>query len=112
MEIKSEIRFGDENVKKAYLELNNSKFQEKQLKEWLDRAMGDIQKDAFSCIQIPKRLIPHEYFKRFGNLENLWKYDLPNGWRLIYTIKKDEILVLSIILEWMDHKNYERKFNY
>jgi len=112
MEIKSEIRFGDQNVKKAYLELDSPKFQEKQLKEWLDRAFSDIQKDAFCCIQIPKRIIPKEYFKRFGNIDNLWKYDLPNGWRLIYTIKKDEVVVLSIMLEWMDHNDYERRFNY
>ena len=39
-------------------------------------------------------------------------YDLPNGWRLIYTIETNEILVLAIILEWFDHKNYERTFNY
>lgn len=112
MEIKSEIRFGNENVKKAYLSLDSPKFQEKKLKIWLDRAFDDIQKDAFCSIQIPKRLIPKDYITKFGQIDNLWKYDLPNGWRLIYTIKKDEVIILSIILEWMDHKDYERRFNY
>ena len=108
----SEIRFGDEHVKKAYLELDSPKFQEKQLKGWLDRAFEDIQKDAFCCTQIPKRLIPLDYRKRFGPIDNLWKYDLPNGWRLIYTVKKDEVIVLGIVLEWMSHKEYERRFRY
>ncbi len=39
-------------------------------------------------------------------------YDLPSAWRLIYTIESDEIKIVSIILEWFDHKDYEKKFNY
>ena len=39
-------------------------------------------------------------------------YNLPNAWRLVYTIKEDEIRILSIILEWFNHKDYEKKFNY
>ena len=112
MEIKSEIRFGDQDIKKAYLELENKRFQEKRLKQWLDRALEDLEKNAFCGIQIPKKLIPKEYHLKFGLVDNLWKYNLPDAWRLIYTIKKDEIIVLSIVLEWMDHKEYERRFKY
>ena|SRR3989344_2391649 len=112
MEITSKVQFGDLDIKKAYQELDNSTFQEKQLKEWLDRAFTDLEKNAFCGIQIPKRLIPKEYFTKLNDLENLWKYNLPNAWRLIYTIKKDKVVVLSIILEWLDHKEYERRFNY
>jgi len=112
MEIASEITFGDEKIKKAYLELESKKFQERQLKEWLDRAFKDLEKDAFSGIQIPKKLIPKEYELKFGKLDNLWKYNLPNAWRLIYTIKREQVVVLSIILEWMDHKEYEKRFKY
>ncbi|MBI4145790.1 hypothetical protein HY489_00460, partial [Candidatus Woesearchaeota archaeon] len=63
-----------------------------------------MEKNAFCGIQIPKRIIPKDYQLRFGKLENLWKYNLPNAWRLIYTIKRDKVVVLSIILEWMDYK--------
>lgn len=112
MEINSNIRFGDENIKKAYQELDSARFQEKQLKDWLDRALADLEKNAFCGIQIPKRLIPKEYFQKFGNIDNLWKYNLPDAWRLIYTIKKESIVVLSIVLEWMNHKDYEKRFKY
>lgn len=112
MELNSEVKFGDENVKKAYHELENGKFEEKQLKEWLDRAVADLKKNAFCGIQIAKRLIPKEYLARYGPLDNLWKYNLPNAWRLIYTIKRDEVVVLSIVLEWLKHKEYERRFGY
>ena len=110
MEIKSEISFGDEKIKKAYQELENNKFQDKQLKGWLDKAFEELEKNAFCGIQIHKRLIPKEY-KKF-ELDNLWKYNLPEAWRLIYTIKKDQVIILSIILEWLNHKEYERRFRY
>ena len=61
---------------------------------------------------IAKNLIPKEYFNRYGSLTNLWKYNLPDAWRLIYTIKNNQVTVLSVILEWMDHKEYERRFHY
>src|SRR3989338_9335786 len=112
MELNSDVKFADENLKKAYLELESGKFEDKQLKEWLDRAVADLRKNAFSGIQIAKRLIPKEYQAKYGSLTNLWKYNLPNAWRLIYTIKRDEVVVLSVVLEWMTHKEYEQRFGY
>ena len=89
MELNSEVKFGDDSLKRAYLELESGKFEDKQLKEWLDRAVQDLRKNDFSGIQIAKRLIPKEYHAKYGPLTNLWKYNLPNAWRLIYTIKRD-----------------------
>ena len=112
MEIGSEVKFADEIVKTAYLELDSGKFQDKQLKEHLDRAVADLRKNAFTGIQVPKRLIPREYHLKFGQLGNLWKYNLPGAWRLLYTVKQDELVVLTIVLEWMSHKDYERRVGY
>jgi len=44
--------------------------------------MNNIEKNAFCGIQISKRLIPEAYAKK--GIKNLWKYDLPRGWRLMY----------------------------
>ena len=49
--------------------------------------------------------------KKYG-IDNLWKYNFPNAWRLIYSVARDEIIVVTIILEWMNHKEYEKRFNY
>jgi len=61
--------------------------------------------------RIPKKLWPKLYSKRY-EINNLWKYDLPNAWRLIYTIDSNEIRIMNIILEWFDHKEYDRMFKY
>ena len=106
------IVFADEKIKKAFEKLKGSKTEDSRLHDFLIRAFEDIEKDAFCGIQIPKKLIPKEYFKKYGRLDNLWKYNLPNAWRLIYTVKREEVIILGIILEWFDHKNYERRFGY
>lgn len=112
MGINSKIKFGNLKIKEAYTDLDSDKFQDNKLKQWLDNALGELEKNAFSGIQIQKRLIPKEYIRKFGKLDNLWKYDLPEGWRLIYTIRKEEVIVVTIILEWLDHKTYEKRFRY
>jgi len=110
MKLPSKIRFTDEKTKKAFEELNKSS-DGKKVFNWLTRALTDIEENAFCGIQIPKRLIPKEYTQK-NKINNLWKYNLPNAWRLLYSIENQEILIVSIILEWMDHKTYEKKFNY
>lgn len=82
------------------------------IKKAMVRAICDLRENAFYGIQIPKRLIPKEYIQKY-EINNLWKYDLPRGWRLLYTIApNNEVELISAILEWFDHKNYERKFKY
>lgn len=109
--MKCDVQFANEKVKKAFEELDSGKYEEKQLKQFLERAIEDICKNAFCGVRIPKRLIPEEYVKKFG-IHNVWKYNLPNAWRLIYSVESNQVCVISIILEWMDHKEYERRFNY
>ena len=83
-----------------------------EIKIYIKRAIQDIQKNAFCGVQLPKRIIPKEYVQNYG-ATNLWKYDLPDGWRLIYTITTpNKVEILSVILEWFDHKEYERRFRY
>jgi len=82
------------------------------IKKGIVRAIKDLRVNAFSGIQVPKRLFPKEYIVKYG-INNLWKYDLPNGWRLLYTITaENEVELISAILEWFNHKEYERKMKY
>ncbi len=106
----SKIVFVDEKLKEAFDKLKNSSSEDKELYGWLSRAFEDLGKNAFCGTEIPKNLIPKDYMKL--GITNLWKYDLPKAWRLIYSIGNQDITIISIILEWFDHKNYERRFGY
>ncbi len=111
MKLQSTARFADNGIKEAFYKLEKGDESEQKLFKLIDQALSDIEEDAFCGIQIPKKLIPKEYKKKYG-VTNLWKYNLPEGWRLIYSIAKEEVIVVSLVLEWFDHKNYERRFNY
>ncbi len=105
------VAFGDESVLQAYHELRAGRFEERQLAGFLDRAISDLKENPFVGVAVPRRLWPRDYVRHFS-IDNLRKYDLPNGWRLIYTLKGSKVEIVSILLEWFAHKEYEKKFNY
>jgi len=111
MSRESVVAFCNEKTKAAFEELKSGAFEDKKLFEFINRAIDDLKKDPTCGIHIPSKLVPKVYIKKY-NVNNLWKYDLPNAWRLVYSIKGDEVTIVSVILEWMDHKNYERRFGY
>jgi hypothetical protein len=106
--MKSKVVFIDVNLEKAF----NKLAEQDPLKAWILKAVADLRENAYSGIQIRKRLIPREYRTRYA-IMNLWKYDLPRGWRLLYTVTaENEVEIISAILDWFDHKDYERKMRY
>jgi len=106
-----EVAFADIKIKKAYLELKEGKFEEKQLFEFINRAINDLKENPFCGVRVPKNLWPREYVQKY-QITNLWKYNLPNYWRLVYTIVGNEVKIVSTILEWFSHPEYEKRFHY
>jgi len=62
-------------------------------------------------IHIPKNRIPKEYVRDY-DVNNLWKINLSGAWRMIYTIRGSEVEIISLILDIMNHRDYEKKFKY
>lgn len=60
---------------------------------------------------IQKDRIPKEYIMDY-DVNNLWKIDLSGAWRMIYTIRGSEVEIISLILDIMNHRDYEKKFKY
>lgn len=102
------VAFADEKIKKAF---DTLKEKDKKLYKSVNRAIDGLKKIPFCGTPIPKKLIPKSYIKKY-RITNLWKYNLPGAWRLIYSVIGDEVNIISIILEWLPHKKYERKFGY
>jgi Txe/YoeB family toxin of Txe-Axe toxin-antitoxin module len=109
--MRSLVNFADEKLKATFEELKDSKTEDQILYKWILRAIDDLEENAFCGIQIPKHLIPKEYIQKYG-IDNLWKYGFPKGWRLVYSVANSEVCIISIILEWFDHKGYEKRFGY
>ena len=105
------VTFINKKTEELFEELKQGKYEDKKIYEFIERAIQDLKQTPTCGTKIPQRLWPKEYTQKY-EITNLWKYDLPNAWRLLYTIKTDEIKILNIILEWLDHKQYEKRFKY
>lgn len=111
MKLPTNLRFSNKKVQQAFEDLKIGNPEQQKLYERLLSAFRDIQENAFCGIQIPTRLVPKVYLKKY-HIKNLWKYNLPDAWRLLYSIENHKIHVISIVLEWMNHKKYEQRFGY
>jgi len=109
--MENKVQFVEEKVLKSFEKLKSGKSEDKQLLEWLERAFDDIKQNPFCGIQVSRRLIPKGYLKKY-KIHNLSKYNLLNAWRLLYSIENNQIFILFIILEWLNYKEYERRFKY
>ncbi|MBU2617010.1 MAG: hypothetical protein KKB79_03470 [Nanoarchaeota archaeon] len=102
------VAFINWNLKETYDSLKNNN---EKLYSFITRAIDDLKDNPFCGRNVKKKLIPKTLIKKH-NSDNLWIYNLPSSWRLLYTIIGDEVKIVSVILDWMNHKDYERLFNF
>jgi len=62
---------------------------------------------------ISKKLIPKEYIEKY-DITNLFRIELPNYWRMLYTLTEGEtkVEIIAFVLDIVNHKIYNKKFNY
>jgi Txe/YoeB family toxin of Txe-Axe toxin-antitoxin module len=85
--------------------------EEIQLLRSIKQKIEFIKSNPFYGDNISKSLIPKEYIIKY-NAKNLWRAELTNYWRMLYTIKGDQIEIICFILDILNHKNYDKKFGY
>jgi len=60
---------------------------------------------------IEKKKIPKKYIALY-DANNLWKVNLTGAWRMIYTLRGSEVEIIALILDIMDHTDYDKRFGY
>ena len=81
-------------------------------KKALRKAIKDIQENCHCGRNVKKQLIPKRLIQKHG-ITNLWIYSLPSAWRLLYSLtNSEEIELIAVVLNWMNHKEYERLFKF
>ena len=102
------VVFFDQNLENSFNELSDYD----PLKKALVRAIRTLKEDAFCGRNVKKELIPKSLIQRYG-INNLWIYNLPNSWRMLYVITRSaEVEIIAVILDWMNHKDYEKLFKF
>mgnify|MGYP001589468417 CR=1 FL=1 len=91
---------------------NNSLFSKLDLSmhKAIQRKLEILSENPFAGENIHKKLIPQKY--KIQGVTNLYRLELPNFWRILYTIKDNKIEILAIILEVVNHKEYNKLFKY
>ncbi len=74
------VGFIDEKAKKEY---EKARLENPKLFKSLEMATDDLKSNPENGIKIPKKFWPKKYSMKY-RIDNLWKYDLLNAWRLIY----------------------------
>jgi len=101
------VLFANYELESFYLSLSENDW----LKKSLNRVIQKLKENVFCGERIKKELIPKEYIKKYSINNLLWTL-LPNAWRLVYSIIGHEYKTFALIIEYFDHKNYERRFGY
>lgn len=82
-----------------------------QLLRSIKQKIEFVKANPFYGNNMPKVLIPQEYIRKY-KANNLWRVELINYWRMVYTIKGDQVEIICFVLDIMDHKEYDCLFRY
>ena len=55
--------------------------------------------------------VPRKYLVKY-DAGNVWRIELANRWRLVYTITGNKLEVVNFVMDIFDHKDYDKVFGY
>ena len=94
-----ELEQNIKDTKEFHLEL--------QLLKSIRQKIEFIRSNPFYGDNISKNKVPKEY-----HVQNLWRAELVQYWRMLYTIEGDTVEIFLFVLNIMDHKEYNKLFGY
>ena len=84
-----------------------SNSEEMQLLKSIKKKSDLLKQNPIYGQNIPKALIPKEL-----NVDNLFRLELTNYWRMLYTLKTNEVEIIGFILYIIDHETYNKLLGY
>ena len=83
----------------------------KYLLKIIEKGLAKLIDDYQAGQKIQRRFWPRYYEAKHG-INNLWRLRLDDFWRLIYTLAGDRVSIVAVVLEVLNHKDYDRRFGY
>lgn len=81
---------------------------DKQLLNSIERALNLLKSNPFAGESVPHRLWPKEFLE----LPNLFRMELSQFWRMLYYVTGDEVRVITVVFEIVNHGKYDKIFGY
>ena len=82
-----------------------------QLLKSIDETLKKIKNNPFYGNIIKKDRIPKETILKYGT-GKLYRCELVGYWRLIYTVVGKDVEIIAVVLEYMNHDKYNKRFKY
>ena len=102
------IVFVDDSLEDAF----NNLTEKDPIKKALIKTIRDLKENCYCGRNVKKKLIPKKLIEKY-RINNLWIYNLPSSWRLLYSLTNSgEIELIAVVLDWMNHKDYEKLFKF
>ncbi len=70
-----------------------------------------LKANPFAGDNIEKKKIPKKWVRDL-DITNLWRIELSNYWRMLYTIRSNEVEVINFVLHIVDHDEYNKILGY
>lgn len=98
-------------AKESYLELKKRNDKEsKSILNSIERIKEILKENPQYGDPMPKRLIPKSLTKL--GIQNLYRVELSNYWRMLYTIEGNKIEIFLFVLNIFNHEDYNKLFGY
>ena len=104
----------DENVYEDFCMLETARMRNptgQQLVRSINTAIDRLVANPQYGNLIPRRNIPKKIVDRYGT-DQLFRVELIGFWRLIYTLRGNEVTIIAFILGYVSHKEYDKLFEY
>ena len=99
-------------AKESYLELKKRTDKDaKTLLKSIKRTRDILKENPQYGDPVPKKQIPPKLIVEY-DIRNLYRIELSNYWRMLYTIEGNQVEIFLFVLNIVDHKDYNNLFGY
>lgn len=82
-----------------------------QLLSSINNALRNIKANPHYGDLIPRKYISKGIMQAYDT-DKILRVELVGYWRLLYTLIGDEAMIIAFVLDYMDHKKYDKLFGY
>jgi hypothetical protein len=82
-----------------------------QILKSVEVALANISQNSNYGDRIQKRYFNKEIINKYGT-DKILRVELVGFWRMLYTVRGEEVNIIAFILDFMDHKEYSKLFKY
>jgi len=82
-----------------------------QLLNSINKTLENLKNNPTYGVLVPRKYLSKKVITKYGT-DKIFRVELIGYWRLLYTLIGDEIKIIAFILEYLNHDDYNKLFEY